>query len=114
MVVNLWATWCPPCRAEMPALAQAQKEHPEINVVFVNQGESPEVVQEFLAETRVHVRNLMFDDHQLLVRAVGVKAYPATLFYDALGRLVKSHYGGFSRTTFEEALRAAFPTISGG
>lgn len=36
-VVNLWATWCGPCRAEMPTLAAAQQNTPEVNFVFVNQ-----------------------------------------------------------------------------
>ena len=36
-VINLWATWCPPCRREMPALAQAEKAHPNVRFLFVNQ-----------------------------------------------------------------------------
>ena len=43
-VVNLWATWCGPCRAEMPTLAAAQKNTPDVIFVFVNQGESQATV----------------------------------------------------------------------
>jgi len=114
LVVNLWATWCPPCRAEMPALAQAQKDHPGVNIVFVNQAEPPEAVQSFLAENRLHIENLMFDGQLSLARAVGVRGYPTTLFYDAQGRLVASHTGGMSRATFEEALRTAYPALRHG
>lgn len=110
MVVNLWATWCPPCRAEMPALAAAQKAHPELNVVFVNQAEPPEVVQAFLEDHDVRIQNLMYDARLSLARATGVKGYPTTLFYDAEGRLVSTHIGGFSRATFEDAIRRAYPS----
>ena len=36
LVVNLWATWCPPCRREMPVLAKAQQDNTEVNFLFVN------------------------------------------------------------------------------
>ncbi len=40
VVVNLWATWCAPCRREMPILEQAQRDHPGITVLMLNQGET--------------------------------------------------------------------------
>lgn len=40
IVINLWASWCPPCRREMPVLAAAQKQETGVRFVFVNQGEN--------------------------------------------------------------------------
>src|SRR5262249_48298960 len=60
-VVNLWATWCPPCRREMPMLQRAQAEHPEIHFVFINQGESAPAVQRFVAALQAPLRNVLLD-----------------------------------------------------
>ena len=50
-VINLWASWCPPCRREMPALIAAAKAHPEVRFVFANQGEDADTIaQLYLAE----------------------------------------------------------------
>lgn len=108
-VVNLWATWCPPCRAEMPMLAKAQAENPNVNIVFVNQAEPRDIVQRYLEETRVRIDNLLFDPGLEVAKATGAKGYPTTLFYDAQGRLVSTHLGGYSRATFEHALEQFQP-----
>ncbi len=47
LVINLWATWCPPCRREMPVLAAAQQANPDVRFVFVNQGEGQLLVEKF-------------------------------------------------------------------
>src|SRR5690606_26696074 len=47
-VVNLWATWCPPCRREMPVFEQAQEQFPDLAIVMVNQGESVQQIHAFL------------------------------------------------------------------
>jgi thiol-disulfide isomerase/thioredoxin len=47
LVLNLWATWCGPCRREMPVLATAQQAHDDVQFVFLNQGETLDEVQGF-------------------------------------------------------------------
>ncbi|MFC0401625.1 TlpA disulfide reductase family protein [Paraburkholderia rhizosphaerae] len=109
LVVNLWATWCPPCQAEMPVLAQAQTDHPRVDLVFVNQGETRTVVDGYLASHDIRIANSMFDPGLAVARAVGAAGFPTTLFYDAQGRLLARHLGGFSRATFEQALEQFYP-----
>lgn len=44
-VINLWASWCPPCRREMPVLSEAQKKYPNVKLIFINQNEDAVTVQ---------------------------------------------------------------------
>jgi thiol-disulfide isomerase/thioredoxin len=104
LVVNLWATWCPPCRRELPALAAAQRAHPEANFVFVNQGESPETVRRFLAEQGVQVANVLVDPASQLSARTASAGFPTTLFYDAAGRQHVRHTGELSQATLGEKL----------
>lgn len=105
LVVNLWASWCPPCRREMPVLQQAQQQHDDISLVFVNQGESQPKVQRFLEEEDLlDLRNVWLDDTLALGETTGAQAMPTTLFYDARGQLVDTHFGELSRASLRPYL----------
>jgi len=106
MVVNLWATWCPPCRREMPALGQAQAAHPEVAFVFVNQGEDGKTVSAYLAGQGLKLDNLLLDASFALARATETKGYPTTLFYDSHGKLVARHMGELSPAQLRERMEA--------
>lgn len=116
LVINLWATWCPPCRREMPVLQQAQHDHPDITFLFVNQGETPQTVSNFLATTGLNLSHVLFDGGGQLAQKVGSMALPTTLFYNADGRLVGSHLGELSRASLSHALesfeRSPAPTVT--
>ena len=82
LVLNVWATWCPPCRRELPAFAQAQQAYPEVNFVFADQGERAEVVATYLRRQGLQLYNVLLDRSMATMRATGVKALPNTLFFD--------------------------------
>jgi len=114
MVLNLWATWCPPCRREMPVLARAQVQRSDVNFVFVNQGESASEVRAYLGESQLQLDNVLLDPFSNVMREAGSRGLPTTLFFDAQGRLVDTHMGELTDAglavklqRFEPASRAA-------
>jgi thiol-disulfide isomerase/thioredoxin len=106
VVVNLWATWCGACRVEMPALAAAQRRHPDIGFLFVNQGESPEKVRAWLARSGLALDEVWLDAGSRLGAAVHSPGLPTTLFLDAQGRQVDAHVGLLSEASLQTRVAA--------
>ncbi|KTB58024.1 peroxiredoxin [Pseudomonas viridiflava ICMP 13104] len=104
IVINLWATWCPPCRREMPVLRDMQLERPDIVFLFVNQAESADTVSRYLSAQGLALRNSLLDTDGEFARQVGSVALPTTLFYSPRGRLTGSHLGEMSRASLTHYL----------
>jgi len=110
LVVNLWASWCPPCRREMPVLAAAQQQEKEVTFVFANQGEDAATVFRYLQASQLDLKNVLFDAGAQLGPAVGSTALPTTLFYDANGQLVNVHLGELSKASLANQLARLRPS----
>ena len=104
VLLNLWATWCPPCRREMPVLENAQQQRPDLTFLFVNQAESMQSVATFLETQGLSLTNVLFDRSGRLGQAVGSMALPTTLFYSPDGRLLASHLGELSNASLARAM----------
>ena len=104
MVVNLWASWCPPCRREMPVLAAAQQRETAVTFVFANQGEDAATAQRYLRAGELGLANVLLDANAELGREVGSTGLPTTLFYDASGRLVDTHLEELSAASLASKL----------
>lgn len=104
VVINLWASWCGPCRREMPMLRAAQLAHPEVSFVFVNQGETPAEIQAYMSKHGVALDNIVLDARPGLAQVFGSKALPTTFFFDAKGVLTERRVGELSAATLSEFL----------
>lgn len=109
LVVNLWATWCGPCRSELPMLVEAQRRMPQLRFVFADQGEDAATVADYLRRERLAPQLVLIDGKLDLSAHYGVHGYPTTLFLDADGILRDQHMGELSRATLADRLRRIAP-----
>lgn len=95
VVVNLWASWCDPCRYELPFLQrQAVKRGARVAFLGVNSGDSRDAARRLSA--RYPMPYPSFEDpRQEVVGRYGAAGLPATAFYDARGKLTLVHQGVF-------------------
>lgn len=105
LVLNLWASWCPPCRREMPVLAAAQQQTQDVRFVFANQGEDAAATLRYLAASQLALGHVVLDPGAALGKAIGSRALPTTLFYSASGQLVDSHLGELSAASLASQLK---------
>lgn len=111
MVVNLWATWCGPCRREMPMLVSASHAMPDVRFVFVDQEESAAAVRAFLAQEKLAPTHVLIDSGNQLARYYHAPGYPTTLFVDASGHLRDMRVGPLSRATLQTHLQHILPPL---
>ncbi len=104
-VVNLWASWCPPCRAEMPVLMQAQQQYPHGRFILLNQGETQVQVEQFLQQEALEFTAVWLDPNGTMGRWLGQQALPVTLIFDAQGKLVDGHAGVLSSAMLAKKLQ---------
>lgn len=110
VVVNFWATWCGPCRHEIPALKQLDAD-PEVRVVSINldmdgaKGGAPGEVGRFVERNRIGYTVLLGDEEVAARYRVG--AIPTTVVLDRAQNVVSVYRGLVSRRTLEDALDRA-------
>lgn len=106
VIINLWATWCPPCRREMPVLQAGQHSNPDIHFVFANQGETRNIVDTYLTQEGLSLENVLLDQEGTLAQKIDSRGLPTTLFLDHEGRLVDIRLGELSSATLQDRLDA--------
>ncbi len=95
VIVNFWATWCPPCREEMPSMQRAweQVRDEGILMVAVDVGENGQQVSAFREQTPVDFP-LLLDEDSSVTTAWPVRGLPTTYVVDTRGRLAYQAVGG--------------------
>ncbi len=103
-VLNMWASWCPPCRREMPMLIDVAAQS-DVPILLVNQGEDAAKVRAYLERERLSAASVRLDPKGTLSQVTGSHAMPTTLFIDAEGRIQRTHAGEISRAALQAELR---------
>ncbi len=95
VVVNFWATWCPPCRSEIPSMRRAWEQIKKENVVMlaVHVGGKLDKVRSFAEKKRMEFP-VLFDADCGVARSWPTKGYPTTFILDPEGRIAYKAVGG--------------------
>lgn len=115
VVLNFWATWCPPCRKEMPGLDQIAADYADagLAVLPVATGRnSLEGIKRFFSEAGVTTLPILLDPRSALARSSGVMGLPVTVLIDREGREVarltgEADWAGSDARAVVESLLAA-------
>ena len=85
LIIHFWASWCPPCRDELPALLHYMQAHPSHALLLVSSDRSREEMRRFLDDLRPLPENAITvwdESRQITQGRFNVSAYPETIFYD--------------------------------
>ena len=98
VVVNKWASWCAPCRTEFPLFqSQATAKGKRVAFLGLNAGDSSDPARRFLRATPLPFPSYV-DPKEAIAKTIRAPAnYPITVFFDARGKLVYAHQGGYRR-----------------
>lgn len=106
-LVDFWATWCPPCREEIPGFIALQKKYQakglEVIGVSVDQG-GPEKVNDFVKKQGINYLSLMSSSEAEAAYG-GIRSIPTTFLIDRKGKVVKKYLGATPMETFEADLK---------
>jgi thiol-disulfide isomerase/thioredoxin len=108
-VLNLWATWCAPCRAELPAFDAVAAVVDDVDIIGVNTGDAGADAASLAAELGLRFPQVL-DPKAQVQAALRITGMPSTIFVDASGAIVEIHSGELERQELEARLTEHFAT----
>ena len=108
VLVNFWATWCPPCLEELPDLAALYTAHKDKDLVVLGvamEYPSAKVVRDFLKENPIPYP-VVLGDYTMAKQIGEVEVLPTSYLFDPTGKPASSHAGAITRDSVEEYIHA--------
>jgi thiol-disulfide isomerase/thioredoxin len=107
VLVNFWATWCPPCREEIPELIELKKQYGDrLQIIGISEDEdSPAKVLKF-AQQKGMTYPIIMATPELIAEYGGVPALPTSFLVDTQGRIVTKHSGLYPIQSYHREIRS--------
>lgn len=108
VLINFWATWCGPCRAEIPSLVELQaKYHADLTILGVSIDDTADKLKPYAAEFKMNYPVLVGNGHQDMQDAFGpLYGIPVSVIVGRDGRIAKKHSGIATKEQFEREIKA--------
>ncbi|MBE6823725.1 MAG: TlpA family protein disulfide reductase [Ruminococcaceae bacterium] len=105
IVLNMWASWCPPCKSEMPHFEQAFKENKDVQFLMVNMtaGDNIDDAKSFI-KSEGYTFPVFYDTTGEAATVYGASSLPMTIFIDKNGDLVTYAVGALSKEQLDEGI----------
>ena len=108
LVLNFWASWCLPCRTEMPAFESVSSQLTgRVDFLGVNEEDTQASALDLVAETGVRYPSVV-DSGRVLASAYSLRGLPDTVFISSAGELLELHQGEFNATDLRAEIRRLF------
>jgi peroxiredoxin len=105
VLINFWATWCQPCRLEMPHIqSRFEQYNTDLNVLAVNFDEPADIVQTFTEELNLTF-NVLLDPGGRVQSLYQIRGYPTTYFIDSDGFIRVIHIGFMTESQLDDYLK---------
>ncbi|MBM3839549.1 MAG: TlpA family protein disulfide reductase [Verrucomicrobia bacterium] len=108
VILDFWATWCGPCRQEIPGFVELQKQYGKEGLVIVGvslDDQGPKIVKPFMKKYEINYPIVM-DDGKTADLFGGVEAIPTTFVIDREGKIAHKHVGYAPKNQFEKEIKA--------
>lgn len=109
VMLNFWATWCPPCRAEMPTIQAAYEQYHDqgFTVLAINYAEDRSTILPFVNELNLSLP-IVLDLNANVQRDFRIESYPTSIFLDHNGEIYATHSGLISAAQIENYIQQGF------
>ena len=108
MLINFWATWCPPCKAELPGLIALHDAYKDkgLAILGVSEDDDPETLRKFAAEWKIRYPMLVGRDEDKLFDAYGpLYGIPTSVIVGRDGAVCGRHVGPATKDEFEKEIK---------
>jgi thiol-disulfide isomerase/thioredoxin len=107
IIINFWASWCPPCKAEMPDYEEAYQNYSNKGIVFMminmtdGQRETVDIAKKFLKENNYKF-DVYFDVNSDAANIYGISSIPDSIFIDKTGNIINAYVGAVDKATIQK------------
>lgn len=103
LILDFWATWCPPCRESIPVFNALHQSEKDVIIIAVSIDQDPSILPNFIRKNKINY-SVAVSNRQLNDAVNGIQGVPTAIIFDKKGRLIKKVVGFHNKAFFKEII----------